>query len=31
VFAPIDAQRATLRNMVDTLMQGEQGAEKNPF
>jgi secreted trypsin-like serine protease len=31
LFAPIDAQRATLRGMFDVLMQGEQGAERNPF
>ena len=31
LFAPIDAQRATLRRMFDTLMQGERGADQNPF
>lgn len=31
LFAPIDAQRATLRAMFDTLMQGEPGADRNPF
>jgi secreted trypsin-like serine protease len=31
LFAPIDAQRATLRKMFDRLMQGERGAERNPF
>jgi secreted trypsin-like serine protease len=31
VFAPIDAQRASLRRMFDTLMRGEQGAGRNPF
>jgi hypothetical protein len=31
LFAPIDAQRATLRKMFDRLMQGEAGAERNPF
>jgi len=31
LFAPIDSQRAVLRGMFDTLMQGEQGAERNPF
>jgi hypothetical protein len=30
-FASIDGQRATLRQMFDTLMQGEQGAGENPF
>lgn len=31
IFAPIDAERATLRLMFDSLMQGEQGADQNPF
>ena len=31
LFAPIDAQRATLRKMFDSLMQGERGADQNPF
>ena len=31
LFAPIDAQRATLRRMFNTLMQGEPGANQNPF
>jgi hypothetical protein len=31
VFAPIDAQRRALRRMFDDLMQGEQGADGNPF
>ena len=31
LFAPIDAQRTTLRRMFDTLMQGERGAAQNPF
>jgi hypothetical protein len=31
IFAPVDAQRAMLRDMFDTLMEGEQGAEQNPF
>lgn len=31
IFAPIDAQRRMLRQMFDMLMEGEQGAEGNPF
>jgi hypothetical protein len=31
LFAPIDSQRAILHGMFDALMQGEQGAEQNPF
>ncbi len=31
LVAPIDAQRAPLRKMFDRLMQGEPGAERNPF
>ena len=31
IFAPIDSQRAVLRTMFDALMQGEAGAERNPF
>jgi hypothetical protein len=31
IFAPIDAQRDALRSMFDTLMQGEVGANQNPF
>lgn len=31
IFAPIDAQRRMLRQMFDTLMEDEQGAERNPF
>ena len=31
LFAPIDSQRAVLREMFDALMQGELGAEQNPF
>jgi secreted trypsin-like serine protease len=31
LFAPIDGQRAMLRRMFDALMQGEQGADRNPF
>jgi len=31
VFAPIDSQRAVLRAMFDALMDGELGAEQNPF
>jgi hypothetical protein len=31
IFAPIDSQRAVLRTMFDVLMQGEVGAEHNPF
>jgi hypothetical protein len=30
LFAPIDSQRAVLREMFDALMQGELGAEQNP-
>ena len=31
IFAPIDAQRPMLRQMFETLMEGEEGAERNPF
>lgn len=31
IFANIDSQRAMLREMFDTLMEGEQGANGNPF
>lgn len=31
VFASIDGQRATLREMFDALMRGERGAGENPF
>jgi hypothetical protein len=31
IFAPIDAQRGALRSMFDALMQGEAGADLNPF
>ena len=31
VFAPVDAQRATLYRLFNQLMQGEAGAERNPF
>jgi len=31
IFAPIDAERATLHSMFDALMRGEAGAEENPF
>lgn len=31
IFAPIDAERATLRSMFEALMQGEAGADHNPF
>ena len=31
IFAPIDAERAALRSMFDALMQGEVGANRNPF
>jgi secreted trypsin-like serine protease len=31
IFAPIGAQRDALRSMFDTLMQGEVGANQNPF
>lgn len=31
IFAPVDAQRRALRRMFDDLMQGEQGADGNPF
>jgi hypothetical protein len=31
LYAPINAQRRALRRMFDTLMQGEQGADENPF
>lgn len=31
IFAPIVSQRAVLRAMFDALMQGEAGAERNPF
>lgn len=31
IFAPIDRQRAALRKMFDVLMQGEAGANQNPF
>ena len=31
LFAPINSQRAMLRRMFDALMQGEQGADRNPF
>jgi hypothetical protein len=31
IFAPIDAERDALRSMFDTLMQGEKGANLNPF
>lgn len=31
VFASINGQRSMLHDMFNTLMQGEQGAEKNPF
>ena len=30
-FAPIDRQRAVLREMFDVLMEGELGADENPF
>ena len=31
IFASIDAQRAALHSMFDVLMQGEVGANQNPF
>ena len=31
IFAPIDAERDALRSMFDALMQGEKGANLNPF
>jgi hypothetical protein len=31
IYASIDSQRAVLRGMFDALMQGEPGAEQNPF
>jgi len=31
IFAPIDGERAALRSMFDALMQGEAGADQNPF
>jgi hypothetical protein len=31
IFAPIDARRDALRAMFDALMQGEAGADLNPF
>jgi len=31
IFASIDSQRAVLREMFDELMEGELGAEENPF
>jgi hypothetical protein len=31
IFASIDAERAALRSMFDALMQGEVGADLNPF
>jgi hypothetical protein len=31
IFANIDRERAALREMFDVLMEGEPGAEKNPF
>lgn len=31
IFALVDEQHAELREMFDTLMEGEQGAEQNPF
>jgi len=31
MFAPINGQRTMLRQMFNALMQGEQGAQRNPF